>query len=92
MLNLGGGVIAGVAAGYAFKRLSRIALFFLGACILGLYILMKAGFISVHWDAISQGLSGGGRSLTHWVEGLVKELSLSLVGFGAGFLMGLKIR
>ena len=92
LLNLGGGAIAGLAAGYAFKRLSKIALFFLGACILLLYALMKAGYISVHWDAVSQGLAGGGHTVAHWVEGLVKELSLSLVGFGGGFLLGLKLR
>jgi uncharacterized membrane protein (Fun14 family) len=92
LLNVGGGVIAGIAAGYAFKRLSRILLFFVGTVILLLYILMKAGYISVHWDAITHGLSGGTHSMTVFLQGMVQDLSLSLIGFGGGFLMGLRLR
>ena len=91
-LKLGGGTIAGIAVGYAVKRVSKLVLLLLGLVILGLYGLMEAKIITVHWEAVSQGLEEGSRSAGHWMSRLVKDLSVSLVGFGIGFLMGVKIR
>ena len=92
LAQLGGGALAGIAVGYALKRATKIALFILGLCILVLYGLMKAGYISVHWDAVSQGLEHGSRSAASMLGDVVKDLSASLVGFAGGFFMGVKLR
>ena len=59
LMNLGGGVIAGIAVGLALKTALRWALIFLGRCILGLVFLMKAGIVVIRWDALEHGLEGG---------------------------------
>lgn len=92
LAKLGGGVIAGIAVGYAIKRAAKIALFILGIIILILYGLMKAEFITVQWDAVGNSLEHGSRSFGAFLAGLVKDLSASLIGFAGGFFMGLKLR
>ena len=90
--QLGGGALAGLAVGYALKRTTKIALFIVGLSILFLYGMMKAGYISVNWEAVTQGLEHGTRSLASVLAGVVKDLSASLVGFAGGFFLGLKLR
>lgn len=91
-LHLGGGALAGLAVGYTLKRASKLVLILVGLLIFLLYGLMKLGIISVHWGALSDSLEAGGKSVSSWMVGLVKELSASMVGFGGGVLLGLKLK
>lgn len=91
-LHLGGGALAGLAVGYTLKRASRLVLILVGLLIFLLYGLMKWGVISVHWGVLSNSLEAGGKSVGNWMIGMVKELSASMVGFGGGVVLGLKLR
>ena len=91
-LHLGGGGLAGLAVGYTLKRASKLMLLAVGLLIFLLYGLMKLGVISVHWGVLSQNIEAGSKTVGEWCVGLVKELSASMVGFGAGVLLGLKLR
>lgn len=90
--QLGGGTIAGIAVGYAAKVAAKWALMMLGLILIGLYFLAHQGYLTVHWDAVSQGIEQGSRGVGAWFSAMLTSLSPSLVGFGAGFLVGLKIR
>ena len=92
LAKLGGGVIAGIAVGYALKKATKLALFVLGLIILVLYGLMKADLITVQWGAVSTQLEHGSRSFGSFLAGLVKDLSASLIGFAGGFFLGVKLR
>ncbi len=92
LAQIGGGALAGIAVGYATKKVTKIILFFSGLCLLGLYGLMKMGVITVHWDAVSHGIESGTRSMASVMVGVVKELSATFVGFTGGFWIGLKLR
>lgn len=92
LAQLGGGTVAGIAVGYAAKKAAKLALLLLGAILIGLYALSQQGFLTVHWDAVGHGIEEGSRGMGGWFSQMVKQLSPSLVGFGAGFLMGLKVR
>lgn len=90
--ELGGGAIAGMAVGYAIKKTTRLLLLAVGLGILILYALMQAGFVTVNWDAMGLGLENGTRTLAGWLWNACKELSVTMVGFGAGLLVGLKMK
>lgn len=92
LLNLGGGVVAGIAVGLALKTALRWALIFLGLTILGLVFLMKAGIIVIQWQALSQGLEAGVATIGGYVKLAVADLSAQLVGFTGGMVMGFKWR
>lgn len=92
VVQLGGGTLAGIAVGYAAKVAAKWALLMLGLILMGLYLLADHGFLTVNWDAVNHGLEEGSRGLGAWFSAMVTQLSPSLVGFGAGVLMGLKIR
>lgn len=92
LLNLGGGVIAGIAVGMALKTTLRWALTLLGLIILGLVGLMKAGIIVVQWDALNSSIEGGVVYLGGIIELAIADLSAQLVGFSGGLLMGWKWR
>jgi uncharacterized membrane protein (Fun14 family) len=91
LMQMGGGAIAGMAVGFAFKKTTRLALLALGLCLILLYVLMQHGFITVKWDAVSDGIETGARALGQWVWAMTRALSASLVGFTGGFMLGLKI-
>lgn len=90
--KLGGGVIAGMAVGYAVKRTTRLLLFALGVGVLILYALTRAGYVAVDWNAMSHGLADGTRSMAGWLWHACKQLSVTMVGFAGGLLAGLKMR
>lgn len=60
--------------------------------MIGLYGLAQQGWITVHWQQVSEGIEQGSRGAGQWMQGLITQLSPSLVGLTAGFFMGLKIR
>ncbi len=64
----------------------------LGLVLIGLYGLAQQGWITVHWQQVSEGIEQGSRGAGQWMQGLLGQLSPSLVGLTAGFFMGLKIR
>lgn len=88
---LGGGTVAGVAVGYAAKRALRWALLATGLILIGLFVLGQQGFITVHWQAVGEGLETGSRGAGSWMMAMAKQLSPTLAGFSAGFLVGLKL-
>jgi uncharacterized membrane protein (Fun14 family) len=88
---LGGGTVAGVAVGYAAKRAIRWALLATGLILIGLFLLGQQGFITVHWQAVGEGLETSSRGASSWLMAMVQQLSPTLVGFSAGFLVGLKL-
>lgn len=92
LAQLGGGAIGGIAVGYATKRAVKLALLITGIWILGLYAMMHFGVITVNWEAVGSGLEAGTKSMAVYLGHMVKEISASLVGFTAGFWLGLKIR
>lgn len=92
LAQVGGGTLAGIAVGYAAKRAAKIALLMLGLILIGLYFLQQHGFVTVHWQQVSQGLEEGSRGAGQWLSTMVKDLSPSLVGLAGGFVLGLKVR
>lgn len=90
LFDLGGGVIAGIAVGLALKAATRLALIIVGVTILGMFGLMKAGLISIHWDAVSHSLEGGAHAAGNFLSLAVTEISAQLVGFSGGLLMGFR--
>lgn len=92
LAQIGGGTLAGIAVGYAAKRTAKLALFFVGLILIGLFAMQQQGWITVHWKEVGEGLEAGSRGAGNYLAQMVKQLGPSLVGFGAGFLMGLKIR
>ena len=92
LAQLGGGTLAGIAIGYAAKRAAKLALLLLGLVLIGLYLLAQHGLVTVHWQTVSQELEEGSRGAGQWLSSMIKDLSPSLVGLAAGFVVGLKIR
>jgi len=89
---VGGGTLAGIAVGYAAKRAAKIALLMLGLVLIGLYFLAQQGWITVHWQQVSDGIEQGSRGAGQYLKTMLDQLSPSLVGLTAGFFVGLKIR
>jgi len=92
LTQLGGGTLAGVAVGYAAKRAAKLALLLLGLVLIGLYFLAQQGWVTVHWQTVTQEIEEGSRGAGQWMSGLIRDLSPSLVGLAGGFAIGLRIR
>ena len=91
LFMMGGGVIAGIAVGYALKAATKIGLLVLGLMLIALYSLMQAGFITVNWDAVGAGIENGSKAAGVWMWAMVKQLSASFVGFAGGVAMGWRL-
>lgn len=92
LFDLGGGVIAGIAVGLALKAATRLALIALGITILGMFGLMKAGLITIHWAAVTQTIEGSAQAAGSYLSLAVTEISAQLVGFSGGLVMGFRWR
>ncbi|WP_287129947.1 FUN14 domain-containing protein [Candidatus Cyanaurora vandensis] len=90
--QLGGGALAGLAVAYTLKKATKLALLLLGLVILLLFGLTRLGIVTVQWSALTAGLELGSQSLVQWATTLVQELGASMVGFGGGVVLGLKLR
>lgn len=90
--DLSGGVIIGIAVGYAIKKGSKIALLLLGMSVIFLYGLSYLGYLTVNWDLITQDLQSGSESTVNWIYQLTKELGSKVIGFSGGLLIGMKMR
>lgn len=90
LFDLGGGVLAGIAVGLALKSALRVVLIVLGVVLIMLALLMKGGFITIHWEALTTGIESGATFIGGWVKLAVADLSAQLVGFSGGLLLGFK--
>lgn len=64
----------------------------LGLVLIGLYFLAQQGWITVHWQQVSEGIEQSSRGAGQWFQTMIGQLSPSLVGLSAGFFIGLKVR
>ena len=97
-----GGAISfliGGAAGYATKKILKLAILILGVFITAIAGLEYYGWLSVHWHVVKQGVLNGTRFVYHQGMGIEHHLAGALTtgtataavfGFGAGFLIGFK--
>lgn len=91
-MSLGGGALAGVAVGVALRSALRLALLLTGTLILLMGGLVHAGYITVDWGAVSQGLESGAEAAGGYIQFALSDLSAQLAGFSAGVLLGFKFR
>ncbi len=90
LMQLGGGGIAGMAVGYAAKVAFKMAMLVLGVVLILLYLLCSAGFITVDWSAVNDGLQTGAIAAGSWFWNMLTSLSVPFVGFGFGAWLGWK--
>lgn len=89
------GAIIGFFMGFAIKKITKIAIFIIGIFFLLLLYLEYSGFITIDYSKITEiirGIENNGNNLPD-VMPFLKPFFLnipSMVGFGAGFIIGLK--
>ena len=86
------GALAGFAAGYALKKIGKVAAVALGIFFIALQLLAYYGLVEINWLRIQEGIDPLLRpeSLQAWWEELVRVLTLNLP-FAAAFIPGLLI-
>ncbi len=92
-LNLGVGFLLGLAAGYALKKIAKLALIIAGLLILALLVLEYKGFITVDYTLLERFTAKVLEWLKLELAGLVGFVSSNVPfagGFLAGFALGLK--
>jgi len=91
LLQAGGGAILGFAAGYAVKKMVKIAVLALGILTVGLLALSYYGVISVNWDKLAllvERAVHGAQATAYSLQSFALA-SLPFAGaFTAGFLLG----
>jgi uncharacterized membrane protein (Fun14 family) len=93
IVQLGFGGVAGLAVGYAVKKLLKLVVLLIGVFFLGLAYLKYIGLIEIHFDKLSEAFNqlaekilGGGLVLPN-----ILSTNLPAVGgFAAGFVLGFK--
>lgn len=92
--QLGLGGITGAVAGYAFKKLTKVAAIILGVLFITLQLLAYKHFVSIHWGEIGHAaaphLASGGKSAaaTIW-QVLTHNLPFG-ASFAGGFWLGFR--
>jgi len=90
------GVILGFCAGYAIRKLGRMAALIAGLLFLAMQILAWQGLLTIHWERIqaltTPLLSQGGQQLGHWALGVLQTNLPFGGGFVAALLVGLRAR
>ncbi|MDM7275831.1 MAG: FUN14 domain-containing protein [Thermoprotei archaeon] len=93
LFQAGGGLILGFAAGYAVKKMVKIAILILGLLTVGLLILSYYGIISVNWDKLAlivERVISGAQATTASMQAFILA-SIPFAGaFTAGFIIGFK--
>lgn len=86
------GALAGFAAGYALKKIGKMAAIALGIFFIGVQLLAYYGFVEVNWLQIQKTVDPLLKpdSLQAFWQALVKLLTLNLP-FAASFIPGLLI-
>ena len=86
------GALAGFAAGYALKKVGKVAAIVLGVFFIALQLLAYYGLVEINWLRIQESVDPLLRpeSLQAWWAELVRVLTLNLP-FAAAFVPGLLI-
>ena len=87
-LTFGG--LAGFAAGYALKKLGKLAAIALGLFFISMQVLAYHGFVTIHWDDLQRRVNPffEGESVNQLWRTLVEVLTYN-VTFAAAFVPGL---
>lgn len=92
--QLGFGGLTGAVAGYAAKKLTKLAAILLGVLFIVLQLLAYKNFVTINWGAMSSAasphLAEGGRTV---LGGIWRILTHNLpfgAAFATGFLLGFK--
>jgi uncharacterized membrane protein (Fun14 family) len=92
-VQVGFGFLTGFVAGYAGKKMIKVAAVVLGLLFFVLQILAAKGFITIHWASIqqtSEALYTEVQQSRHvWWQLLTAQLPF-VSTFGLGFLLGLR--
>ncbi len=93
--QLGFGLVAGFAVGYALKKVGKLAAVALGLVFILVQTLAYVGFITVNWGEVQARVDPlfEGDSLTQAWQGLLGVLTFNLAFAGAfvpGLVLGLK--
>ncbi len=93
---LGFGGVAGVVAGYAAKKVTKLVALVLGLAFILVQVLAYKGFISVHWDAVQTSAEQvwtdpQGMTLADHAWQLLSANLPFGSGFAAGFALGFKL-
>lgn len=89
------GLIAGFAAGYAFKKLGKLVAFAVGLLFIALQILAFYGLVTINWGEIQTRVDPllGAESLEQVWRGLLSVLTFNITfaaAFVPGFLFGVR--
>ena len=97
------GLIMGGCAGYATKKVTKIAAGFIGITFIGLQILQHNGYINIDWNKVEKDIikavdqNNDGKLdekdliiLKQKYMSVIAQSMLSGSGFAAGFLMGIR--
>lgn len=86
------GALAGFAAGYALKKIGKLAALALGLLFIALQVLAYYGFVTINWLEVQNRVDPllNGSSVNRLWQGLVNILTYNLT-FAAAFVPGLVI-
>ena len=89
------GGLAGFVAGYALKKVGKVAALVLGLFLVGLQLLAYYGYVTVDWTRIQQSVDPllGKDQLERMWQGLLNVLTYNAPfagGFVGGFVWGLR--
>lgn len=93
VVQMGFGGLAGLAVGYAIKKLLKLVVMLIGIFLLGLAYLKYVGLIEIHFDKLTEAfnqlagkVSSGGIALSNLLSANLPAAG----GFIAGFILGFK--
>jgi uncharacterized membrane protein (Fun14 family) len=93
--QLGFGVVAGFAVGYALKKVGKLLAIALGLVFIVVQVLAYVGFVTVHWSQVQvqvEPVFGSGSLSSLWSR-LLEVLTFNLAFAGAfvpGLVVGLR--
>ncbi|NLU42019.1 MAG: hypothetical protein GXX08_07435 [Firmicutes bacterium] len=95
--KMGLGAVLGLAVGYATKKAIKVALLVVAVLLAANIALSKAGFITIHWNALDQWWSsavmsrGAENIASSWIGWFTSSIAVTgsfIVGFVIGFRAG----
>ncbi len=86
LAETGGGFVLGFLAGYAARRLVKIAMFVIGTGIILGYLAEQGGYAKVNWARVDETV----RSIVAWITEKLGGIASTAPGLGflLGFLVG----
>lgn len=98
VFGLGGGLLFGFVAGWAFKKILKIAAFIIGAFVLVLAYLSYRGWISTNWTVIENQTKEMASNMTQQAANIVNQAAaqfhqtqMTPVVAGLGFVIGFSL-